>query len=567
MGENCSSQLAITSTALPDSAPVIFDEIKIEFEGSMKPIILKHKASQSTVNAETCFSRVVLSETVSTNSRPTSPTPAAPASRTFQEGECDLTILPGQTKVFEFSCLLRESGDAKAQSAKFSISNERFDLDYILNFGRRNTPHTWFEKNSVRKKVVRLNPFSIIILPKPPKMQLRFVDLHEQYYTNEHILLRLELINMEEADSITHFQVQLRGENAPQPLLKLSNTSEDTEWQSGVGNSCEISLGTIPASKSTTVEISVPGMVLASVLDMAAKASYQLVSDMETPVSCATSIQLPIINPFEANYDFSPRVHPDPWPSYFSHDESENFTVSEHGFDEATGLAQKWCLTTRYASFASEALVVEEVDVEVLGTNGAIHCNTTETSKISEGGLRINPKSIEEAQFDVFTRKHSLDDRGTATLDVCFVIRWRRDQEGSPINATILPVPRLLVSSSEPRVLGALSYSGTIQTMIHFDVTIENPSNHFLTFSLEMEPSEEFAFSGVKQSILQLVPLSRRTVRFRLLPFTRGTWLGPIKCVIRDRYFQKILKISPTEGMKPHKDGILVWVPPEEEGD
>jgi hypothetical protein len=101
--------------------------------------------------------------------------------------------------------------------------------------------------------------------------------------------------------------------------------------------------------------------------------------------------------------------------------------------------------------------------------------------------------------------------------------------------------------------------------MIHFDVTIENPSNHFLTFGLTMEPSEKFAFSGVKSSTLQLVPLSRRTMRFRLLPTVRGEWIGPIHCVIRDRYFQKVLKIAPTEGMKVEKEGILVWVPAEDE--
>jgi hypothetical protein len=101
--------------------------------------------------------------------------------------------------------------------------------------------------------------------------------------------------------------------------------------------------------------------------------------------------------------------------------------------------------------------------------------------------------------------------------------------------------------------------------MIHFDVMIENPSNHFLTFGISMEPSEKFAFSGTKQSTLQLVPLSRRTTRFRLLPTVRGEWIGPVQCVIRDRYFQKVLKIAPTEGMRIDKEGIFCWAPPDEE--
>jgi hypothetical protein len=184
---------------------------------------------------------------------------------------------------------------------------------------------------------------------------------------------------------------------------------------------------------------------------------------------------------------------------------------------------------------------------------------------IPEDGLKVPPKSLEEAQFEVFTQKISLDDRGTATLDVSLAIKWRREREGTAVNTTILGVPRLLVASTEPRVLAAVSYSTKIPSMIHFDVTIENPSNHFLTFGITMEPSEKFAFSGVKQSTLQLVPLSRKTMRFRLLPSVKGEWIGPVHCVIRDRYFQKVLKIAPTEGMRVDKEGILLWVPPEDD--
>ncbi|KAH8808417.1 Gryzun, putative trafficking through golgi-domain-containing protein [Xylogone sp. PMI_703] len=564
VGETCASQLAVTSNALSNSAPITFDEIRIEFQGSMKPIVLRHKAIDEPPKLP--YHKVSLSENAPASHDPESTMSSAYTTGTIQEGECDLSILPGATKVFEFNCPLREAGDAKAKTARFSINNDKFDLEYSFDFERRTTTYFWYDQHLATRKVARLNPSAITVLPKPPKMELRFLDLQEQYYTNEHIHLRVEVVNLEESDSVTHLQVQIRGENTPQPLLRVVNPIEG-EWYSGDGNSCEIPLETILASKSTIVEISIPAVDIAATFEVATKAAYRLVSDMETPVSCSTSIQLPIVNPFEANYDFSPRIHPDPWPSYFTHEESEDFTVSEQGAEHATGLAQRWCLTTRYASFALETLVVEEVDVDILGTNGGIYCNTKGISEIPDGGLRISPKSIEEAQFDVFTRKHSLDDRGTATLDVCFVIRWRRDKDNSPVNATILPVPRLLVSSSEPRVLGAVSYSETMPSMIHFDVTIENPSNHFLTFSLAMEPSEEFAFSGIKQSIIQLVPLSRRTVRFRLLPFVRGTWIGPIRCVIRDRYFQKVLKVSPTEGMKPHKDGVLVWVPLEEEGE
>lgn len=72
------------------------------------------------------------------------------------------------------------------------------------------------------------------------------------------------------------------------------------------------------------------------------------------------------------------------------------------------------------------------------------------------------------------------------------------------------------------------------------------------------------------------MPLSRRTVRFRMLPLInvgangkeddtiakgrKGEWVR-VNFVVRDRYFQKILKIVVTEDMRADKDGVLVWVP------
>lgn len=555
VGELCPSQLAVTSTALPTSMPVIMTDIRIEFEGSMKPIILKHDSNaQEPSPALLSLSRVSLAdypaESSGRDGRPT------------LRGESDLTFRPGQTRVFEFRSLLREAGEAKAVSATFACASELYDLEYVQTFSERTTtPDVWWGENSVKKKLVRVNASAITVLPKPPKMELRFIELQEQYYTNENIKLQLEVINGEDVDSIAGLEVHLLGEDAPLLTLKLAVFGKEPD-ESEVGNShSEFALGKIATAASCVVELLIPPIDLPAVYDLTMKISYNLVSDLETPVSRAMSIQLTVINPFEANYDFSPRIHPDPWPSFFSHDEGED---SSEGVDPH-GLAQKWRLTSRYFSFAAEDLIVEDLNVEVLSTNGSINCYTRKVTPVPEAGIRVIPKSLDEAEFDVFTQKLSLDDRGTATLDVSLAIRWRRDEEGSAVNTTVLAVPRLLVSSSEPRVLGAVSYSGTISSMLHFDITIENPSNHFLTFGISMEPSEKFAFSGVKQSTLQLVPLSRRTMRFRLLPFSRGDWIGPIRCVIRDRYFQKVLKIAPTEGMRLDKDAIFVWVPPEEE--
>ncbi|OWP03826.1 hypothetical protein B2J93_2671 [Marssonina coronariae] len=552
VGEQCSSQLVVTSYALPSAAPVTMSQINIAFEGKMKTVFL-HQISENIPDRtrDTALQLVSLSESVQDE-------------RPALIGYASLVFEPGQTMIFEFGSMLREDGEAKAISATFSMATDLFDLEYINTFDRTTISDVWWGERTIKKRIVRADAASITVLPKPPKIQLQLVGLHEQYYTNEQIALKLKVTNGEEVDSIVHLEVRLHGENAPPITMKIGDTG--SEQMQGNDTGVQLAgkpIGRIATAAATIVEIIIPALDLPAAYELSMKAAYNLVSDLETPVYQAMSTQLEVINPFEANYEFSPRIHPDPWPSLFNHEEVDD------GADlksvRARGLAQKWCLIARYASFATDELIVDDVDVEVLDSNGGIQCHTAKLTTIPATGLRVAPKSLEEAQFDTFTQKISLDDRGTATIDVSLSIKWRRDGEGSAVNTTVLAVPRLLVSSSEPRVLAAVSYSTKIRSMIHLDVTIENPSNHFLTFGLSMEPSEKFAFSGVKQSTLQLVPLSRRTMRFKLLPTVRGEWIGPIQCVIRDRYFQKVLKIAPTEGMKLEKEGILVWVPAEDE--
>ncbi|KUJ20572.1 uncharacterized protein LY89DRAFT_610816 [Mollisia scopiformis] len=556
VGEHCSSQLAFTSNALATAAPLTISEIRLDFDGSMKHLVLKHKpeavdSDSSEMRPDNLdLSMVSLSEGMHND-------------RAVLTGEANLTFRPGQTRVFEFSSMLREAGDANAASANLSLATDQFDLEYIHTFQQTTMPDVWWGKRGVKKRIVRPNPSSITVLPKPPKLELGFVNMESQYYANERMLLKLEVLNGEDVDSVVSLDVQLTGENAPAISIETNDldqtSAENTETGSDLAGTA---LGKIASAGTRVVTISIPALDVPATYELSVKAAYHLVSDIETPVYCSMSMQLEVINPFEANYDFSPRIHPAPWPSLFTHDEGDD--ENQQG-TQARGLAQKWCLTARYASFATEDLIVDDINVEVIGSNGGIECYTEKLVALPGSGLRVAPKSLEEAQFDCFTQKLSLDDRGTATLDISLAIKWRRDSEGSQSNTTILAVPRLLVSSSEPRVLAAVSYSTKIPSMVHFDVTIENPSNHFLTFGLTMEPSEKFAFSGTKQSTLQLVPLSRRTVKFRLLPSVRGDWIGPIHCVIRDRYFQKVLKIAPTDGLKQDKEGLLVWVPPEED--
>ena len=74
-----------------------------------------------------------------------------------------------------------------------------------------------------------------------------------------------------------------------------------------------------------------------------------------------------------------------------------------------------------------------------------------------------------------------------------------------------------------------------------------------------MDTSEEFAFSGPKNVSVQLVPLSRYSHRYTLLPFVKGVWISP-HFRVYDTYFQKTLKVNATEGMRSDKKGVSIWV-------
>ena len=138
-------------------------------------------------------------------------------------------------------------------------------------------------------------------------------------------------------------------------------------------------------------------------------------------------------------------------------------------------------------------------------------------------------------------------------------------------------------------------------------MVIENASNHFLTFGVSMDTSEEFAFSGPKLSAVPVLPVSRREVEYRILPTglaglagldekeegekegkgqksekgkkgegkkeatkvevgasgEKGYWIKP-GLTVRDKYFQKVLRVIPaSEGVKvdAKEGGFLVWVP------
>ncbi|KAI1482141.1 Gryzun, putative trafficking through golgi-domain-containing protein [Daldinia eschscholtzii] len=586
-GQSCPAQLSITSNSFPDAAPVVLERIRIEFEGSLHTIDLGHKASddQNSSSSRLRVSKVALAEIEGSGDDSSDDDSESSADTTptmMLQGTDDLTILPGQTRVFEMDIPLREPGDARASSVQVSVAPESFTLRYTIRLREINQVGLWYSPTSMRKKVTRTDPHIIKVLPRPPKMEIRLIDMLEQYYASEYVPLELEILNEEDADANTKLDIALYGQDVPGYRVQIEDGTEKTST-AGVEESRldGIPVGTIPNSKSAKAKVTIDPVDGPMVLDLIVRARYHLVSDPATPIIQQTTYHLNIVNPFEASYDLSPRLHSE-WPNYFNPEDIQDPSEGDEVVRRPRGLAQKWSLATRYASFAQEDLAILGLDVDILSTQGNVSCKASKSQPVVADGAVISPKTIEESHFELIAQKFDLDDRSPATADLAFTIKWRRlTASKDTVNTTVLPLPRFFVTVSEPRVLASVSYysppdpSNSVSSssapnppsqLLFLDITIENPSSHFLTFGLMMEPSDEFAFSGAKTTTLNVLPVARRSVTYRLLPLVRGAWIRPT-LVVRDKYFQKVLKIIPTEGMKNDREGVLVWVPPEEEVD
>ncbi|CCF35884.1 hypothetical protein CH063_07575 [Colletotrichum higginsianum] len=567
-GETCQAQLAIKSDAFSDAKPVTLKGLKIHFEGSLKTITLDHE-THSASGTEKCD--VTLSNV-----------PLAQAARAAAEegeegssglsGSANLSLKPGHTNIYEMAIPLREPGEAQASSVTLILEAEAFTLHYTVAFHDLGAADFWFSPSLSRRRIVRQSAHVIQVQARPPKLEIKLAQPLDQFYANEPMDLVLDVVNAEDTEAIAKLEVHVFGEQIP-PFRVCIEDDEEHTAEAGKEETklTGLSLGTLATSQSTRVKIGLDPVQLTTSYDVTLRVFYHLVTDPATLIMQILPVQLTVVNPFEANYDLIPRLHPDPWPSLFDHEGVQDPSVDEAAL-QPRGLAQKWCLVCHFASFATEDLEIVSMDAEVVACHNHARCTTATRPEVPEGGLRVPPKQMQEARFDLVAQKFSLDDRGPASLDVAFVLKWRRTKSSTStaaVNTTRMLVPRYIVLGTEPRVLASYSLANSQTGLINLDVTIENPSSHFLTFGLGMDPSDEFAFSGSKQTTVHVLPVSRRSVTYRLLPFTRGDYIRPT-LVVRDKYFQKVLRIIPTEGMKIDKDGLLVWIPPEEgneEGD
>ncbi|PLB34599.1 uncharacterized protein BDW47DRAFT_76123 [Aspergillus candidus] len=573
VGEPLQGQLTITSHTQASSKPIRFSEVKVVFEGCLRPIKLQSDQNTEADTATPCtISSPTLRDSSTTHDGPLqSPT----SWLTPLVGMADLSIGPSQTKVFDLRCIPREAGECSVASVTLSIEEDKFDLACAITDLALSESYWWQQtsKGPSRRRVGQDREINRCkVNPKPPKIRITTPNLKTTYYTNERVVLKIGIHN--EEDEAANVQAEARLFGPPESAAKItwldeepSSESEDSEKRTlsdSLSHLVQRSIGVMERSTQRELAVVLGDTDDASDHELEISAVYNLVSDVQTPVIATTRVKLSIIRPFEANYDFLPRIHPQPWPDFFTASEDP-----KSGSDPA-GLQQRWCLNSKVVSFALEPLVIEKMTLVLLGVGGGAVCDVGPEALVSPEASEIQPEELRESNFQMDLHKTILGDRRATAVSLQLEIQWRRsetsgtgdaaDSSDDQVTATsTLAVPRFVVPVGEPRVLASSIASKNLPGLIHLDYTLENPSMHFLTFNLAMEANENFAFSGPKTVVVQLVPLSRHTVRYNLLASKRGLWIQP-QLLVMDTYFNKTLRVLPTEDMQSDKKGPMVWV-------
>lgn len=576
VGEPLQAQLVLSSFGHPSAAPIKLSEIKVVFEGSLRPIKIQ---TDSNEDADTTTPCTMTSLSLRESSMLADSTTIQSPNRglTPLTGTGDLTIGPSQTKVLNLTCIPREAGEARVASIALSLEEEKFDLAYVIT-EQINREFFWWQHTSkgISKRRVGKgrDPGHSKIKPKPPKIRISTPNLKETYYSNERIVLIIDVHNDEEEAADVSVETRLFGHPDSTANLQWADGESDPSKQDNPEGEVAIEeeryllqrpIGVMERSSKQELVIVLADTVDASDHQLEISAVYHLVSDVQTPIIKTVTVGLSVIRPFEANYEFLPRIHPDSWPDFFQVDDE---ILEDDPDTKPRGLQQRWCLSAKTVSFALEPLVIEKVSAVQLGIGGGGACSIGPEMIANPGTSEISPEELREFQFILDFQKVILGDRKPTAVDLALEIQWRRrDTESTSsdqaVTTSTLAIPRFVVPSSEPRVLASAMNSSTLPGLVHVDYTLENPSTHFLTFNLTMEASEQFAFSGSKTTVIQLVPLSRHTVRYNLLASKRGLWIQPQLLVV-DTYFNKMLRVLPTEEVRSDKKGILVWVDAED---
>jgi hypothetical protein len=528
VGEVVNCQLTLRYNATPGSKAIVFEHLVVSF-GESQHVKIRHKSADSS--AEHTVSFLI---------------------QTSTQGLADLSFEPLQTRSITIPVTLREAQLLAVSQVELYLTSSQYHLTYITSLEAMTPSQHWYLQSDSNVESILLPHWDLQllnVLPKPPKMEIIMHDFHDQYCADELICFPVELINRE-TDSV-HASV------APK-VIGLGGETLQMGWNAIEDADLVQTITAMPPGQSTTLMLYIRAPKHASSFTLTLDVRYTLESNAHEALVKSHTAELTFVTPFDASFTLGALLHPDPWPSLFNPN-------SVGAAEQSDGIIQLWKLTSQVSLIADRALYIQKTEVLVEAVSNAASCKVLQGSSASSQELLASGAVI-SPEFQLTTQKDSLDDRRHTYLTLNLVITWTRQEGSDQVAQTVIPIPRLSIPASEPRVLCTVADSILSNTDLTLLYTLENPSSHFLTFALTMEASEDFAFSGAKYRTLSLAPLSRHRIEYHIVLHDppdaggAGSIIMPNLQVV-DSYYQKNLRIQP--GMErvrlDDKRNLCVW--------
>ena len=572
-------QLALKSLSHQHASSLTVQRIELMFSGGLRNLQVRHDVPSQSTSAER-GEALKLQPVVIQDGHLGSRVYESENSGQYDQGRdlpfegvplgvADLRIVPGNTKVLTFDAIPRDPGLNKVEKVIIHLQSAPHPLAITYSKAEHLQQDFLYKqhgKGKIRQSHITHPSTVVNILPKPPKVKLQVVDPILNYYTGEVINIDVAVINEEEEDARIDVMIESKGLNGNHGVAQVSWLDDDSPksqqtfvLHEDLHGKRQLGKQSVGTTRTISFQMRAPTTPSSSVLEL--KAEYTLDSDLETRIEKAVSFDPDFIDPFTPSIQFSPAVHPDPWPSLFQ--------PSEDG--KPSGLVQTWIAGVDLNPFNKEDVCIESLDL--------VARNESDDVAISVVQL---PHAVQDAPsgtidgrlwFQADIQRRDVDDRKTSHVDFELEIHWYRKERSSESDHPVVSImrvsaPHLILSFSEPRVLVAHEKVKTsfkalpIPEVIDLVYTLENPSLHMLTFAIIMEADEDYAFSGPKSFTSQLLPTSRHTFKYRILPTKRGKWINPTLRVT-DVNFNQTLKVLATGALKQddHRaGGVLLWI-------
>lgn len=547
--------------------------LKIMFEGGMSPVLIAAKEGEVLAEdiLQTMMTDVSLQE-INAGSE-TEVKRSSLIGTSYWAGDASFRLQGKHEHVYTMHVVPREAGFISVASVVMVLGNGSQELTLnTLNIDGADA--VWWETRAGRPTPrpfgMQRDVTTVNVLPKPPKLVVMLPNIASTYYTNEQIELTVEVLNGEEEAVVNcTLQVRLIGQVKGDIQVQWTHNTAPAKLTEGSAGEAVQTLPIIELSQMKPQEtkafvVMMSGLSESVNHEFDVQVSYALESDPAITLTKKLVAEIAVVRPFEITTSFLPRVHESTWPDFFTAPAQSNQILP-------MGLAQRYLIRADITLLAHGELSIGSVRLVTRRIIGDAVCSSSRgrtNMQVTDEGLPEHNEStvrlsLEEAKplyFDLEMQKLVLGDRQPVAVDLTAEIEWSRTNS-EYINTSILPIPRFLTSMSEPRVLMQASRVEGFPEAYLLTYTIENPSMHFLTFNITMDGGEGLAFSGPKMKNINLVPISRHSIQYRIYVQRTNDWTN-VNLQVLDTFFGQTLKIQPaSDGIRIDKQGnVQIWL-------